>query len=274
MEAPQMSGLKPTERLFIEKTLIRMYPRLQCYDLPVWNWLNGSLIPDFIVKNTHTDTRRIVEIGCGDGVFSNILSLLFPNVEIISMDPNPHHIAYARTTVGFRQNLKFICGNAAVMSEIPCDRIIYNNRLAALGNTYAFKKLIMKTSAWLVEEGDFIVKESPLNLLRKPALLKALYPLLRRNWDMEACIRQQLADIGFFYPNVFQGKALLPGLPNEVFYQLPYQLPRQFTLPAIGAPARTETISEWHDNGDESTHSVLGFLFAEAETDFARVLAR
>src|SRR5689334_16533081 len=56
-------GLKPTERLFIEKTLIQMYPRLQGHDLAPWKWLNGPLIPDFIMAHTDPDLRRIVEIG-------------------------------------------------------------------------------------------------------------------------------------------------------------------------------------------------------------------
>ena len=202
-------------KLFIEKTLQQMYPRLRHTDFPGARHLRGPLIPNFLTWNTAPDTRRIVEIGCGDGVFSNILSLLFPDVEIIGIDPDPDKIAYARTTVSFRQNLKFICGYAGSMNEIPCDRIIYNNCLSTSKNPATFKKLILKTVPWLVAEGDFWVKESPLRLLLNPAF----WDTLRSDTLKGPTYLPQklLSDIGYSQPYIFQTEGLF-GLPSTVFY--------------------------------------------------------
>jgi SAM-dependent methyltransferase len=265
----QLPGLKPTERLFIEKTLMRMYPRLQHQDLPPWKWLKGPLIPDFLVRNTSPQTRRIVEIGCGDGVFTNILAMLFPDIEVIGIDPDPHKIAYARTTISFRQNLKFICGNATVMTVIPCDRIIYNNCLSTLQNPFAFKKLLMKTTEWLVNEGDFIVKESPLQMLLRPTLLKAIYPQWRQSRSLDACLRKMLVEIGYANPILFPSKGIA-GISAELFYHSSLNL----QLQSICEPSARQEAREWEDPNptDESTHSVLGFLFSEAETDLSREL--
>lgn len=263
-----LQGLKPTERLFIEKTLLEMYPRLQGYDLPPWKWLGGSLIPNFLVTSLHADTRRVVVIGCGDGVLANVLSLLFPDVEVIGIDADAQKIAYARSTVSFRNNLKFICGNASVMTEIPCDRIIYNRCLEQLQNPFAFKKLVLKTSQWLVTEGDFIIKESPVALLFKPTLLKRLFPSLQKTRSLERCIRDMLGEIGFHNPRVFQGRGVLR-FPSEIFYQAS----RHFILTAMESRSASDAVSEWQDEqSEESTHSVLGFLFADSEEAFLKTV--
>lgn len=261
-------GLKTTERLFIEKTLIQMYPRLQGHDLFPWKWLNGPLIPDFIMSHTDPDLRRIVEIGCGDGVFSNVLSLLFPDIEVIGIDTDRDKIAYARSTIGYRRNVKFICANATVLSEIPCDRIIYNRCLSRSNSVYAFKKLVLKTSEWIVDEGDFIIKESPLALLGNPALLRALLPVAWKHKDLSASIRMMLYDIGYPNPVIYQSQGAL-GLPSELFYRSPRQL---MPTGLMGGVTR-KIAGEWQEDwGAQSNDSLVTFLFANAEADFSREL--
>jgi SAM-dependent methyltransferase len=261
------SGLKTTERLLIEKTLIQMYPRLQRHDLAPWKWLNGPLIPNFIVSHTAPDLRRIVEIGCGDGVFSNVLSLLFPDIEIIGIDTDRENIAYARSTIGYRRNVKFICANATVLAEIPCDRIIYNRCLSQANSVYAFKKLVLKTSEWIVDEGDFIIKESPFALFGNPALLKALLPVVWKHKDLSACIRTILGDIGYLNPVIYQSQGTM-GLPSELFYQVPRQL---MPTDLAGGGLIRRTAAEWQDDwGAQSNDSLVTFLFSNAEADFTR----
>ncbi len=264
--------VKPTERLLIEKTLMQMYPRLQMYDLVPWKWLNGPLIPDFLVRQADAGLRRIVEIGCGDGVFTNLLALLYPDVEIIGIDTDAGKIADARATVSYRQNLKFVQANAAVLTDIPCDRIIYNNCLSRLENTYAFKKLILKTSQWLVDEGDFLIKESPFSVLTSSALVQELLPRFRQKGSLEACIRQLLSEIGYSPTSVHQSKGLL-GIPSQlympVFKQGGALLPE---LPVIQRQPVTQTVQEWQDFGEQSNDSLLGFLFSEERYDFAKEL--
>lgn len=254
--------LRPTERLFIEKTLLKIYPRLQRHDLFPWNLFNGPLIPDFLVRNTSLGLRRILIIGCSDGVLCNILSLLFPTIEIVGIDPSPDKIATARATVGHRQNLKFICGNASTMLEIPCDRIIYDHCLLNLGDSTAFKKLMAKTLRWLSPNGDFMVRESPLQLFRHPRLLKAWWPQLRRQLSPEAGIRHVLAEMGYATPEAYYCQRL-PGIASEVYYQSAKE-PSRITT----SEPRQETVQEWQDLGDQSTHSVLGFLFSQSAVSF------
>lgn len=261
------TGLRPTERLFIEKTLLRMYPRLQRQDLFPWSLFSGPLIPEFLVRHTSPRLRRIVVIGCKDGVLCNILSLLFPDIEIVGIDASSSNIAKARATVGHRQNLKFVYGNASTMLEIPCDRIIYDCSLSQLGNGIAFKKLLAKTLRWIVDDGDFIVRETPLKLLRHPKLLQEFWPKLKEGKCLEACIQQCLGDINYPHMQTYQYRRI-PKLSSEVYFR-GLKNPEHYADSQI--PVQ-ESVTEWQDFGDQSTHSVLGFLFANQQHDFSREL--
>jgi hypothetical protein len=266
-KALHVQGLRPTERLFIEKTLMKMYPRLERHDLFPWNLLQGPLIPDFLVRGTSLHLRRIVVIGCGDGVLCNILSLLFPTIEIVGIDAAPEKIAAARATVGHRQNLKFVLGNPANMVEIPCDRIIYDRCLGQLGNSASFRKLMAKTLRWLVNDGDFLVREAPLQLLRHPGLLQSFWPQLWRHRSIEAGVRHLLGEMGYARPQTYVCRKI-PGMISEVYYQSPKRPDMQA---AFSEPVQ-EAAREWQDMGDQSTNSVLGFLFSQSANDFQQVL--
>ena len=261
-------GLKPTERLFIEKALLHMYPRLKHYDLPPWKWLNGPLIPDFIVRHTDARLRRIIEIGCGDGVFTNVLSLLFPNIEIIGIDTDADKIRAARATIGHRQNLKFICANATVLVEIPCDRIIYNHCLSSQNSLYAFKKLILKTSQWLVDEGDYLIKESPFAVAKNFALMQELLPLWWEKKSLSACLRAMLSELGYHNPLLFQSPGGL-GLPSEIFCQASRGMVLTGTL---SNNVKRVAAGEWQDWNAQSDDSLLQFLFSHNRPDFVREL--
>ncbi len=276
-------SIKPGERLAIERKLLQMYPRLQRHDLFPWNLVNGPLIPDFLVRNTGPYLRRIVIFGCADGVLCNIISLLFPSIEVVGIDPSLENIAKARLTVGKRQNIKFICGNAAIMNEIPCDRVIYNHCLSRLKNTYAYRKLLVKTLNWLVAEGDFVVIESPLRLGSSFSLLHQFWTKLKTGKSLTACMRSLLAEAGYPNPLVYNYQKL-PGLTSEVFYRFSKGLTlSSMLLPPEGLaqtsgfmPGFEQTVatpvSEWQDLGDQSTHSVLGFLFSNSSSDFSHEL--
>lgn len=296
--AEAFSGIHPTERLLITEMLRQMYPRLIQREQMPYPMFLGPIIPDFVMRHTQPGLRRIVEIGCGDGLLSNTLSLLFPEIEIIGIDPDRDKIAQAKKTIGARNNLKFICANPVVLACIPCDRIIYSHCLSSLKNVMAFKKLIIKTSDWIVEEGDFIVKESPVQILKTSALFKTLFSSLRRNRSISSCLSQLLADTG--YPQVVTHQTpALQGLLSDRFYHIPksanldvMKLPMDtFCIPApnqISAKMvpssglmrqglSIETSPTLHSTagqqwGDQSNDTVVEFLFANRQSNFAHEL--
>jgi hypothetical protein len=153
------------DSLLIEKTMLGLYPRLHLSrPQGLMNALVASIAPN---------SRRLVHLYCGDGLFSNWLSFHCPELEIIGIDPDTKNIATANATIGQRRNLRFIQGQPGIMDEIPCDRILYSRPLSRIGNIMAFKKMLLKTSSWLVSEGDWIIEETLAACLLSIPLLKS-----------------------------------------------------------------------------------------------------
>ncbi len=53
------------------------------------------------------ETGRLLEVGCGHGLFANACALLHPGLEVLGIDPAPSKIAAALATVGTRGNVRF-----------------------------------------------------------------------------------------------------------------------------------------------------------------------
>jgi 2-polyprenyl-6-hydroxyphenyl methylase/3-demethylubiquinone-9 3-methyltransferase len=50
---------------------------------------------------------RLLEVGCGHGLFANEAALRHPDLQVLGVDPSPAKIAWARSTVGARPNVVF-----------------------------------------------------------------------------------------------------------------------------------------------------------------------
>ncbi len=56
---------------------------------------------------------RILDIGCGHGLLSNLLALTSPKRQVLGIDINLKKIAAAQRTIGERVNIRFRAGDAA-----------------------------------------------------------------------------------------------------------------------------------------------------------------
>ena len=50
---------------------------------------------------------RLLEVGCGHGLFANAAALAHPGLEVLGVDPDPRKIRWAEKTVGARRNVRF-----------------------------------------------------------------------------------------------------------------------------------------------------------------------
>lgn len=69
------------------------------------------------------ESGTIVELGCGHGLFSNLMALRSPAREVIGIDLSPEKIEWARSTVGSRSNIRYLCGDMFETEIPPCDAI-------------------------------------------------------------------------------------------------------------------------------------------------------
>ncbi|WP_303674306.1 class I SAM-dependent methyltransferase [Vampirovibrio chlorellavorus] len=234
------------------------------------SWLAESGVPPAFVLSAPPGLRRIVEIGCGTGAFTLAMALLFPQVEIVGIDADARKIEAARAAVGYCDNLRFVQGQAAVMDEIPCDRMVYNRCLSASGDVTRFRKTVFKTSRWLVDEGDFWVKESLPGMLAQPALWQMLASCAGTGKSIEALIAHILTSTGHALEATCVGQGLF-GLPCELFSQA---FPQNALMAAeVEEPAATESAPVRVVSVSEQTNDTLvGLLFEKTEQDWQKIL--
>ena len=50
---------------------------------------------------------RLLEVGCGHGLFANAAALAHPGLDVLGVDPDARKIRWAGATVGSRRNVRF-----------------------------------------------------------------------------------------------------------------------------------------------------------------------
>lgn len=78
--------------------------------------------PEFIERHVPVD-GTIVDLGCGHGVFSNLMALRSPERRVIGIDLDSDKIEVARTTIRERGNIDFICTDVLDAIIPECDAI-------------------------------------------------------------------------------------------------------------------------------------------------------
>ncbi len=248
--------------------------RLGSADWGLRPWSTGSWVPPAFLLSADPGLKRIVEIGCGDGAFTLAMAMLFPQVEIVGIDVDARKIEEAQGAAGYCDNIRFVQGHAAVMDEIPCDRIVYNHCLSASGDVARFRKTVFKTSRWLVDEGDFWVRESLPGLLAQPALwhVLALYAGTRK--PIETLITGILTSMGHALGHSFEGACVgqgMFGLSCELFLRA---FPQNALITAEIAdgtikeslPARAVSMPE------QTNDALVGLLFEKTDQDWQKIL--
>jgi 2-polyprenyl-3-methyl-5-hydroxy-6-metoxy-1,4-benzoquinol methylase len=60
---------------------------------------------------------RLLEVGCGHGLFANACALLRPELQLLGIDPAPDKIRAAAASVGARGNVRFREGRLETLGE-------------------------------------------------------------------------------------------------------------------------------------------------------------
>jgi 2-polyprenyl-3-methyl-5-hydroxy-6-metoxy-1,4-benzoquinol methylase len=69
------------------------------------------------------DQGRLLEVGCGHGLFANEVALRSPSLSVLGIDPAPVSIRYAQATVGSKRNLGFRCAQVEELCDGHFDAI-------------------------------------------------------------------------------------------------------------------------------------------------------
>lgn len=65
----------------------------------------------------------VLDLGCGHGLFANLLAVRSPERRVIGIDIDPGKIEVARGTIGGRTNIEFVCASLDDAALPSCDVI-------------------------------------------------------------------------------------------------------------------------------------------------------
>jgi len=121
---------------------------------------------------------RLLEVGCGHGLFSNAASLACPGLDLLGIDPDPQKVRWAQATIGARGNVRFRCEGLAAVTERGFDAV------AVLDVLY-----LVPRAAWPAFLGDLRERLRPGGRL----LLKEVEP--RPRWKFYRCVAQEAVSV-------------------------------------------------------------------------------
>lgn len=117
---------------------------------------------------------RLLEVGCGHGLFANECALRHPRLHVLGLDPAPDKIRAAASTVGSRSNVRFLEGRVETAGESGLDCV------AVLDVLY-----LVPRAGW----GAFLA--ACRAALRQGGLLLLKEVDVRPRWKFYRCVAQE-----------------------------------------------------------------------------------
>lgn len=179
--------------------------------------LRWRLCPYEKIERYVPQKGKIIDIGCGYGLFSNLLALKSPKREAIGIDWSEKRIRAAKRTIN-TQNLKFYRKNINEMRLNNCDSIVMLDVLHHLPSKVQ-RNLLLKIFSGLKEGGSLIIQDVDKKPFWKYLIVKSIDTLVNLGRPICYCFPQQLCgllrQIGFKVKVVKIDKGL--PLPDVLF---------------------------------------------------------
>jgi 2-polyprenyl-3-methyl-5-hydroxy-6-metoxy-1,4-benzoquinol methylase len=121
---------------------------------------------------------RLLEVGCGHGLFANAAALGLPSLDVLGVDPDPGKIRWAQATVGARANVRFRAGGLEDVAERDFDAV------AVLDVLY-----LVPRAGWAAFLAGLRERLRPGGRL----LLKEVEP--RPRWKFYRCLAQETVSV-------------------------------------------------------------------------------
>jgi trans-aconitate methyltransferase len=99
----------------------------------------------------------IVDLGCGHGLFANVLTEAAPNRRVLGIDSDERKIAVARGTIQDRESVRFEVGDIVHESPPKCDAVTIIDVLYLLAPSDQ-EAVLRKAAGALVENAPLVVK--------------------------------------------------------------------------------------------------------------------
>lgn len=114
------------------------------------------LLSDLESIESHVpETGKIVDLGCGHGLFANLMALRSPRRRVTGIDLVPGKIEVARETIGSRGNIDFICADIFETDIPECDTITIVDVLYLLPRSHQLR--ILQECRQKLKDGGLLV---------------------------------------------------------------------------------------------------------------------
>lgn len=111
----------------------------------------------------------IVDLGCGHGLFANVLLEASAQRRVLGIDLDPRKVEVARGTIAGREALRFEVGDVVAVPPPRCDAITIVDVLYLLPFDEQ-ERLLANAAAALAENGPLVVKAQERSLSARYAL--------------------------------------------------------------------------------------------------------
>lgn len=195
--------------------------------IKLYNFIRMKTCPFDTISACVSNPSEILDLGCGNGLFTNYLSINNETAEVLGVDISEKNISIARQTIKKRNNIQFISGDIASIESIigtserfshillidslyflpPAEQkniVRQCSNLLAINGTFLIKTII-KNPRWkyyLCKIQDYIAN----NILRLhfPARAYVLDAgFLEKTFYEEGFVHMRQVDLskGYFYPH-------------------------------------------------------------------------
>ncbi len=164
-----MSSLSRKEIMPIYKDVIELYKFSRAAKFRTYQrWFFGT--PNEYVEQFVPKKGNIIDLGCGWGVFSNLLAIKSPERQVYGVDLDRAKIAWAKRTIGTgRKNIRFEVQDLESISLSQVDAIILYDVMHHLDDS-AQMKVLEQCRDKLSPGGRLILKENDVVPLWKLAI--------------------------------------------------------------------------------------------------------
>lgn len=135
-----------------------------------WAVHGRAFLSDLAVIEAYVPRRGfVVDLGCGDGLFANLLVEVGSQRRVLGIDANEGRIAVARSTVAGRDGLRFEVGDIVTAPPPRCDAVTIVDVLYLLSP--ADQERVLRNAASALAEG------APLVVKAQESRIDARYAL-------------------------------------------------------------------------------------------------
>lgn len=173
------------------KNILSLYKNISLMD-KIHIWIRYILCPFNYLETYLPQEGRVLDFGCGHGIFANLMALKSEKRDVVGIDPSITKIEAAQKSIDRRQNIKFIKTEFEQLDEGKFTAITMIDVLYLIHRNEQDKILSM-CRAYLDKGGLLMIKETvAANSLRfATAFLE--------EWIMVKILKKTLGESNFYY---------------------------------------------------------------------------